>query len=56
MKTKTANKEFKLIALFFRQDFARFGVGLTIMSFKSISYKVGIIINFAFWELEITIK
>ena len=56
MKTKTANKEFKLIGLFFRQDFARFGIGLTIINFKTISYKVGIIIDFAFWEFEITIK
>ncbi len=56
MKTKTANKEFKLIALFFRQDFARFGIGLAIISFNSLGYKFGIIIDFAFWELEITIK
>ena len=53
---KVAYKDFKCVDLYFRQDFEKCGIRLTVVNFKILDYKFGIIIDFVFWELEITIK
>ena len=56
MKRKVAYKNFKYVDLYFRQDFMKFGIRMTVVKFKMLNDKFGIIIEFAFWEFEITIK